>query len=130
MSDINNYICTGRLTRDPEMRFTTSGTGICNMSIAVNDYQKNKDEEYVNYIDIVCFGKTAENCNEYLSKGSAVTIQGVLKQQRWEKDGNKRNKIVVNAFTVKFMRGGEAKKKKQGGSDSYDPPIGEDDIPF
>ena len=91
-----------------------------------------KDE--VSYIDIVVFGKTAENCGQYLNKGDAILVEGRLQQRRWEtEDGQKRNKVEVVAQLVNFMpkRSGQS---GQGGKQEQEPmpepPVDEGDIPF
>jgi len=107
MNSFNRVILLGNLTRDPEVRYIPSGTAVASFAIAVNRRYKQGDEmkDEVSYIDIVVFGKTAENCGQYLNKGDAILVEGRLQQRRWDdKDsGQKRSKVEVVAQTVNFM---------------------------
>ena len=95
MSNFNRTIQLGRLTKDIELRYTGTGTPVCEVSLAVNDREKKNDEwvEVVSFFDWTLWGKTAETANEYLSKGSSVLLEGKAKQESWTQDGNKRTKI-------------------------------------
>ncbi len=145
--DFNKVFLIGRLTRDPEIRYLPSGMPVANFSIAVNDNYKKDGQtvENVNYFDIVVFSRQAETCNEYLSKGKPVLIDGKLQQRRWEaQDGTKRNKIEVVASRVQFMpsggRGGESSASGSAGSGGSGGSgdggggdfnaVNDDDIPF
>ena len=101
----NRVVLVGNLTRDPEMRYTASGSGVGSFGIAVNEKYK-KDGEWVDrvhFFDITVWGKLAESCGEYLHKGSAVFIAGKLDYQTWETDGVKKSKVQVVANTVQFL---------------------------
>lgn len=122
----------GNLTRDPELRYTPKGTAVANLGLAVNRRFKVDDQwkEEADFFDIVVFGKQAENCGEYLSKGRPVMIEGRLQQSRWETDdGQKRSKVEVVANNVQFLggRSGEGSKGKAG-DDA--PEFDDSDIPF
>lgn len=93
MSDLNSITISGRLTRDPELRFTNNGDGILDFSIASSE--KYKDSERTIFIDCAIFGKRAEKLSEFLSKGKQVAVTGKLRQDFWETDGQKRNKISL-----------------------------------
>ena len=111
MLGFNKTILIGNLTRNPELRYTPSGTPVANFGLAVNRRFRQADEqkEEVCYIDIVVFGKQAEHCGQYLSKGDGAIIDGRLQQRRWETDdGQRRSKHEVVAQTVTFL------PKKQG----------------
>jgi single-strand DNA-binding protein len=97
--DINQVFLIGRLTRDPETRYSSS-TVICKFSIANNS---GRDEKDVSFFNIVTFGKTAEMCQQYLSKGKQVAIVGRLSQNRWEKDGQTRSKVEIIANNIQFI---------------------------
>ena len=86
MANLNKVFLLGNLTRDPELRYTPSGTAVSTFGLAVNRKYKQNDEwtDDVCYVDIVSFGKQAENCTEYLSKGSLVFIEGRLQWRSWE----------------------------------------------
>ena len=106
MADLNNYSVIGRMTRDIDERafgYTNGGTARLNISIAVNDGYG--DKAYTNYFDVVIWGKTAENVKPYLSKGKQLCINGRLRQDRWEKDGQKNSRVCIVAETVQLLGG-------------------------
>ena len=106
MVSYNKVILIGNLTKDPEIRYTPSGTPVCNFRLAANHRYKQAEElkEEVCYIDIVVFGKQAENCGQYLNKGQSVLVDGRLQERRWETDdGQKRSKHEIIAQMVRFM---------------------------
>ena len=105
---LNKVFLMGNLTRDPELKYTPQGTAVCDFAIAINEKFKSKDgswQEKVHYIDIQAWARQAETCGEYLKKGRPVFVEGRLQQDRWEQDGQKRNKIRVNALRVMFLGG-------------------------
>lgn len=98
MASFNRVIIAGNLTRDVELRYTPSGTPVTDIGLAVNDRRKSQNGEYVDevsFIDVTMWSRTAEVAAEYLSKGANVLIEGRLKQESWEKDGQKHYKIKV-----------------------------------
>lgn len=114
MTAFNKVILIGNLTKNPELRYTPSGTPVASFGLAVNRKFRQAEElkEEVCFIDIVVFGKQAEHCGQYLSKGSGVIVDGRLQQRRWEsEDGQKRSKHEVVAQTVTFM----PKRQEAGG---------------
>jgi single-strand DNA-binding protein len=131
MASFNKVLLMGNLTRDPELRFTSSGSALAKFGLAVNRKYKAGEEwkEEVCFVDITVWGKQAENCAEYLSKGRPVFIDGRLQFSTWETDdGQKRNKLEVVANSVQFLgQGGGGKPGMQ--PDMEDAPI-KDDIPF
>jgi len=132
MANYNKVILMGNLTRDPELRYTPNGTAVSTLSLAVNRRPKpDTQEKEVDFFDIVVFGKQAENCSEYLRKGSPVLVDGRLQQRRWETDeGQKRSKVEVVAFSVQFLgspKGGDSEPSM--GTDSG-PEFDDSDIPF
>lgn len=136
MTSFNKVILLGNLTRDPEVRYTPNGSAVASFALAVNRKYKQGDEtkEEVSYIDIVVFGKQAENCGQYLNKGDAALIEGRLQQRRWDdKDtGQKRSKVEVAAQAVTFMpkRQASAGGSQAQGQPMPEPPVDEGDIPF
>ena len=130
----NKVIIMGNLVRDPELRYLPSGMPVANFSIASNDSYKKGDDlvESVSYLDVVVFSRQAENCNEYLSKGRPVLIEGRLQQRRWEaKDGTKRSKVEIVASNVMFLgsgKGAGADAPKEEDTDFET--VSDDDIPF
>ena len=107
MASFNSVTLVGNLTRDPELRHIPSGVAVCEIGLAVNERVKKDGEwtEAVNFFDVVIWGRTAEVANEYLRKGSPVLIAGRLKQESWEKDGEKRYKIKVVCETMQMLGG-------------------------
>ncbi|MDR5659091.1 single-stranded DNA-binding protein [Serpentinicella sp. ANB-PHB4] len=99
---MNSVILTGRLTRDPELRFTSNGKSVARFNIAVNRlYSKNNEADFFN---IVAWGKTGENCANYLSKGSLVGVQGEIHNNNYEtQSGEKRYSVEINASRVEFL---------------------------
>ena len=139
MNSFNKVILLGNLTRDPEVRYTPGGTAVASFAIAVNRRYKQGEEmkDEVSYIDIVVFGKTAENCGQYLNKGDAILIEGRLQQRRWDdKDsGQKRSKVEVVAQVVNFMPkrtggGPSGQSSKQEHEPMPEQPVDEGEIPF
>ena len=132
MANVNKVFLIGNLTRDPELRFTSSGSAVAGFGLAINRKYKQGDEwkEEVCFVDITVWGKQAENCAEYLSKGRPVFIEGYLKLNSWETDsGEKRNKLEVVALTVQFL-GRAGGRDDSSGGDSGSSIGAKDDIPF
>lgn len=106
MAGFNKIILIGNLTRNIELRYTPSGTPVGSFGLAVNRRFKQGDElnEDVLFVDVVVFGKQAENAAKYLSKGSKATIEGRLQQRRWETEaGEKRSKHEVVAENIVYL---------------------------
>jgi len=118
-ASFNKVLLIGNLTRDPELRYVPSGTAVATFTVAVNRVytsQAGEKKEEVSFIKIVVWGRRAEVCGEYLSKGSPVFIEGRLQSRSWEgQDGQKRSTTEVIADNVQFLRGAGAAGK---GSDS------------
>ena len=130
MPSYNKTIIAGHLTRDPETRQAGSSS-VCSFSIAVGRKFKGKDgqmQEETSFIDVEAWGKTGELVAQYLSKGSACLVDGRLKQDTWEQDGNKRSKIKVVAESVQFL-GGKGEPKQDKPAPSYSSSY-EDESPF
>ena len=131
MASFNKVMLMGNLTRDPELRYTASGAAVASFGLAVNRKFKQGDEwkDEVCYVDITVWAKQAENCTEYLHKGSPVFIEGRLNFQSWDgDDGKKRSKLEVVANNVQFLpRAGEG-SPPSGGGGAQAPD--KDDIPF
>jgi single-strand DNA-binding protein len=99
---LNKVFFIGNLTDDPKIYYNKSSTSICKFSIAIN--QKYKDKNDTLFMPVVCFKAQAENCNNYLSKGSKVFVEGSLNMNKWETDsGEKREKVECKAFSVQFL---------------------------
>jgi single-strand DNA-binding protein len=127
MASYNRVILVGNLTRDPELRYIPSGTAVSDIGLAVNDRIK-RGEQWVDettFVDNTLWGRTAEIANEYLSKGSPVLIEGRLKLDRWEKDGQKFSKLKVIGDKLQMLGsrgegggggGGAPRGRSRGGS--------------
>lgn len=98
MASFNRVILVGNLTRDIELKWTPGGTAVTDIGMAVNDRRKNASGEWVDettFVDVTLWGRTAEVANEYLGKGSPILVEGRLKLDTWETDGQKRSKLRV-----------------------------------
>ena len=103
MWKLNNYICSGRLTKDAETNQTGS---VCNFTVAVDNSVKDKNGEWQNeaaFISVKAFKDTASRCAS-LRKGEMVCVEGRMKQEDWERDGKKHSRLVLNASRVQFDR--------------------------
>jgi single-strand DNA-binding protein len=142
---LNRVMLIGRLTRDPELRYTPSGTAVCNLALATNRYgqdQSGERREFTDYHDIVVWNqgnrKLAELCSQYLQKGRLVYVEGRLQTRSWEdaQSGQKRYRTEVNASDVQFLDSRQdgagappapdAEPAAVGAGGDVDP----DDIPF
>jgi single-strand DNA-binding protein len=108
MADLNHVVLIGRLTRDAELKYTAGGQAVCKFSIAVNRRRKNGDqwEDEANFFDIVVWGRQGESLNQYLVKGKMVGIDGELRQDRWQQDGQNRSKVEIVANYLQLLGGG------------------------
>ncbi len=123
MPRLNKVFLMGHLCRNAELRYTPSGIAVTTLGLAVNNKYKSGDEwkEDVLFIDVTVWGKSAENCTEYLSKGSPVMVEGRLKHHTWEKDGQKLSKVDVTAINVQFLGKGDSQESKAGDGTESDP---------
>lgn len=130
MASLNQVTLIGNCTRDPELRYLSSGQAVCNLGLALNERFKKGDEwvEEVIFVDITVWGRQAEQVAEYVTKGQAVCVQGRLKLDQWEQDGKKQTKLKVVAQRVQFLG---AKLQKAATESSYNEPAtaGEDEHP-
>ncbi len=119
MASANIVVLCGNLTRDPEVRQIPSGMSVADLGLAVNESYKNKAGELVEttcFVDVVTWGKTAENCGQYLRKGAPVLVEGRLQLDTWEKDGEKRSKLRVRADRVHFRGAPRSRWRGQSAS--------------
>ena len=147
MASVNKAILIGNLGRDPEVRYTPSGTAVANFSLATTENWTNKDGEKQSRTEwhrIEAWGRLGETCGEYLSKGSQVYIEGSIRTDEWEdQEGNKRQTTKIRAWRMQmlgsraqseplsnesFGSGSESSYNKPSDTDSIGPT--EDDIPF
>lgn len=118
-ASLNKVFLMGNLTRDPELRYVPSGTAVANFTVAVNraySTQSGEKKEEVAYVRIVVWGRRAEVCGEYLSKGRPVFIEGRIRTRTWQgPDGQNRSALEVIASNVQFLGGGKfaAKGKEE-----------------
>jgi single-strand DNA-binding protein len=116
--DLNRVILVGRLTRDAELQYTNTGWAIAKMGMAVNRRRKQGDQWVeANFFDVTLFGKRAESLSQYLSKGTQLAVEGQLRQERWEQDGNKRSKVTIEATNIQLL--GSRSDRGQMGDNSY-----------
>lgn len=102
---LNKAMIFGNLTRDPELKSLPSGMQVCSFSLATNRVYNDRDgnrQEATDFHNIVVFGKQAENCAKYLTKGSSAYVEGRLQTRSWEKDGAKQYRTEVVADRVQF----------------------------
>ncbi len=96
----NRLILGGRLTRDPDLKYTQSGKAVCNFAVAVNGFK----EGDVTFIDCTAWEKTAETINKHLTKGDPILVEGEIKIDKWEgKDNTKKSKPVCNVNRFVFV---------------------------
>jgi len=155
VADFNKVMLMGNLTRDPEVRYTPSGTAVADLGLAVNRNFKGSDGQVKDetcFVRVTVWSRQAENCAQYLRKGSPVFVEGRLKYDEWEKDGQKQSRLSVVGERVQFLSsprgasfqdGGEApagggSASQQGRAEAVPPPPemasgpeeDEDDLPF
>ncbi len=134
MIGLNRVFLMGNLTRDPELRYTPSGTAVAGFGLAVNRRYTTKEgdkKEEVDFFEIEVWNKQAEICNEYLTKGRAVLVEGRLKQDRWEDEaGNKRSKLKIVSLSIQFMPKSFENDTKTGGSEPIEEPFEDSNLPF
>lgn len=108
MASYNRVVLVGNLTRDIELRYIPSGQAVSDVTVAVNDRRKTASGDWVDeatFVDVTLWGRNAEVASEYLSKGSPVLIEGRLKLDRWETDGQKRSKLRVICEKMQMLGG-------------------------
>jgi len=118
MADINRVVLVGRLTRDAELKYTSAGQAVCKFSIAVNRRKKTGDQwvDEPNFFDVVLWGRQGETLNQYLVKGKQVGIDGELRQDRWEQDGQNRSRVEIVANNLQLLGSGAGNSSNGGGS--------------
>jgi len=149
-SDLNRVILVGRLTRDPELRYTPSGMAVASFSLANNRSYSTGGEkkDQVSYFDCVAWSKMGEIITEYCKKGKQIAVEGRIQQRRWDdQDGNKKTKVEIVVENFQFLGGksqDEESHSEPASGKSYTPsetsksssqnyeenPFSDDDIPF
>jgi single-strand DNA-binding protein len=122
MADMNHVNLIGRLTRDAELNYTASGQAVSKFSIAVNRSVKRgeKWEDEANFFDVVLWGKRAESLGQYLAKGKRIGVDGELRQDRWQKDGQTRSKVEIVAININLLGGGNGENRGSAGTSDSD----------
>jgi single-strand DNA-binding protein len=120
MVDINRVVLVGRLTKEAELKYTGGGQAVCKFSVAVNRRRKKGDqyEDEANFFDVVLWGVQGESLSKYLVKGKLVGIDGELRQDRWQQDGQNRSKVEIVASSVQLLGGGSGNEQSGGQSGS------------
>lgn len=127
MASYNRVILMGNLTRDIELRYTPGGTAVTDITVAVNDRRKSSEGEWIEettFVDVTLWARTAEVASEYLGKGSPIFLEGRLKLDSWEKDGQKNYKLRVVCDRMQLIGGGGG-----GGQSSRSRPSQQDSEP-
>jgi single-strand DNA-binding protein len=122
MANFNRVILVGNLTRDIELRYTQTGLAVTDAGLAVNERRKSQSGEWVEettFVEVTLWGRTAEVAGEYLKKGAPVLIEGRLKQDTWEQEGQKRSKLKVVCERMQMLGG---KSGGGGGGPGSQPP--------
>jgi len=118
MASVNRVIIVGRLGRDPELRYTQSGTAVCSLSVATDESYTDRDGNKVDRTEwhrITCFQKQAENCANFLAKGSLIYVEGSLTTRKWQdQQGQDRYTTEIKAERVQFL---DRKGEGQGGAE-------------
>jgi single-strand DNA-binding protein len=130
---LNRVTIIGRLTRDPELRSTPSGTSVCGLRIACNSSRKDADGVYAerpNYFDASVFGAPAENVAQYMRKGSRVAVDGRLEWREWDSSGEKRQAVSIVADWVQFLDSPERGEGEDRDGELVAAGAGEGDIAF
>jgi single-strand DNA-binding protein len=135
MASLNSVCLLGHLTRNPEVRYSSNGTPVAALGLAVNNRIKRSDDSWQDdpcFIDVVVFGNQAEACGKYLNKGDPVLLEGRLQYRTWEdQQGNRRSKHDVIAFRVQFLpKPGPRSEADDSLSGASIRAEGDEDVPF
>ena len=133
MVSVNSVILAGNLTRDPEIRYTPQGTAVGTLGLAVSRKFKTKDgeqKEEVCFVDVDVWARQAENCGEYLKKGSSILVEGRLILDTWsdKETGQKRSKHKIRAFRVQFLNRPQGQSSSPAGGIAPPPAPFEEDF--
>ena len=128
MANLNRIFLIGNLTRDPELRYIPSGTPVVSFGLAINTTigrPGGEPKEEVCFVRVVVWGKQAESCKQYLTKGRLVCVEGRLIYRSWEQEGKTRSTLEVRADRVQFLGG--APRREEAGRETEPAPL--DDAP-
>ena len=133
MASLNKVLLIGNLTRDPELRYVPSGSAVASFTLAMNrvyKLQTGEKKEEVSFVKVIVWGRMAEVCGEYLTKGSPVFVEGRLQSRSWDgADGQKRSVLEVVAMNIQFLRGPQGQAKDRGLPIEAAQSSGKEDIP-
>ncbi|MBI4217698.1 MAG: single-stranded DNA-binding protein [Elusimicrobia bacterium] len=125
LHQLNDVRLVGRLTRDPELRFTTKGQAVCRLDLAINRRYKDANGEWkddTSFVPVVVWRETAQRCSERLKKGSPVYVEGRLRSRAWEtKEGQKRVSLEVDCRAVQFLAKMETEPGTEGAEQAAEP---------
>ncbi|KJS86973.1 MAG: single-stranded DNA-binding protein [Peptococcaceae bacterium BICA1-8] len=128
---LNRVILIGRLTKDPELRYTPSGTAVATFTLAVDRPLAKEGQQDVDFVPIVVWSKQAENCANYIGKGRLVAVDGRLQVRTYDtKEGQKRWVTEVVAENVRFLDRGKDPKDQSDSSFGNEVSFSDEDIPF
>lgn len=136
MAGVNKVIILGNLGREPELKYTPSGTPVCRIAVATTRTWKDKQgakQEETEWHRVSVWGKSAEHCNNYLAKGRQVYVEGRIKTSSYEQDGVKKWSTEIVADTVQFIgakQSGASSRPARDEPETRQPGGYEDDIPF
>jgi|3_EtaG_2_1085321.scaffolds.fasta_scaffold00214_8 single-strand DNA-binding protein len=133
MSDLNKWMGSGRLTRDAELRFTPAGTAVTDVSVCSNRVwsKDGEKQEEACFVDVTVWGKQGEAIAEYLKKGQYIMVEGRLKLDTWETDGNKRSKLRVVADRIHLAPRSTSPKTSSGSAPAANTNVpADEEIPF
>jgi single-strand DNA-binding protein len=142
MSDLNRTIIVGRLTRDPELKYTPAGTAVASFSLAVGKTfsQNGQKKEQTSFFNCIAWAKLGETIAEYCKKGHRIGVEGQLQQRRWEdQEGNKKSVVEIVVSNIQFLQGRQEGQQTEQSQPQPEPampdwdednPFNDSDIPF
>jgi single-strand DNA-binding protein len=130
MPYLNQVTIMGHLTKDPEVKYTSTGTAMCTFTVGINEKGRDGGKDRAHFIPVILWGKSVEWTAPKLKKGVGVVVNGKLDQSAWkDKDGNHRSAVKVSAFTVVPLAGKGDSVEASGVDDAPEPSL-DDDVPF
>lgn len=133
MASFNKVVLVGNVTREIELRSIGNNAKVCDVGLAINDRRKSANGEWVDeatFVDVTLWNRTAEIAAEYLSKGSSVLIEGKLKFEQWEVDGQKRSKLKVVGDRMQMLGAKKDAVQQTASNSSESSQASYDEIPF
>lgn len=114
--DINSVTIVGRLTRDAELKYTNSGSAVTRIGLAVNRSRKDGDQwvEEASFFDVTLWGRRGEALNQYLQRGTRIAVNGELRQERWDQDGQTKSRVIINANNIQLLGDNQNNQQPRG----------------